>query len=58
MDFGISRFIATSGIISTTQELKGTFNWMAKELLEDNPKHTTQSDIWALGMTIYVSTHR
>lgn len=58
-DFGISRMLektATYPISHTTATgLRGTVRYMSKELLKENASHTESSDIWAFGMTIYVS---
>lgn len=49
----------TYGAQSSTNSngARGTVRWMAIELLdiENNTRHTKFSDIWALGMTVYVS---
>lgn len=39
----------------TYENLKKTTRWLAPELLEPNAMHTKASDIWAFGMTVYVS---
>ncbi|KAI5119303.1 hypothetical protein M0805_008218 [Coniferiporia weirii] len=59
-DFGISRMLAASqtfgGASTQTGGIRGSVRWMAIELLviSDPPaKHSTQSDIWAFGMTVY-----
>lgn len=64
-DFGISRMIAITqtmggggaGVESTN--LRGSARWMSPELLlppdDESPLHTKNSDIWAFGMTAYVS---
>ena len=59
-DFGISRILektATYPISHTTVTggLRGTVRYMSKELLSENGSHTESSDIWAFGMTVYVS---
>lgn len=62
-DFGISRMLdsARSDFVSTTHEgdPRGTIRWMAVELLNPQagaqPKHSKETDVWAYGMTVYVS---
>ncbi|TFK44943.1 kinase-like domain-containing protein [Crucibulum laeve] len=59
-DFGLSRMLETSGF--TTKTVGGTCRWMAYELLapcedddddeEFTPPLTTESDVWAFGMTV------
>lgn len=54
-DFGISRLTTTT----TSTTTRGSTPWMAKELFLGSPdnlslKHDERSDIWALGMVIYV----
>lgn len=42
----------------TTDTLRGSFAWMSPEYLNEGPlqyKHTKETDIWAFGMTVYVS---
>lgn len=47
--------------VSTTHDgqTKGSTRWMAMELHtgmgEIEPKHTKETDVWAFGMTLYVS---
>ena len=65
-DFGISRLMVETKSFTTTADLKGSFRWMAVELfglssLESDdlqsaaPQTSTyETDVWALGMTIYV----
>jgi len=56
-DFGFSRLMDASMIFAPSSgSLKGTTRWMAFEFFKlDYPqeKSTKESDIWALGMTIY-----
>ncbi|KAG8901620.1 hypothetical protein FRC00_005928 [Tulasnella sp. 408] len=56
-DFGVSSFIRESGAASgltTSKSIKGSLLYMAPELnLEDEPKHTLQSDVWAWGCTAF-----
>lgn len=60
-DFGISRIVNASqsyGVTTQSSGTKGTIRWMAIELfdlLANTQNHTVESDVWAFGMTIYVS---
>ena len=64
MDFGISHLLhsTTATVETATAATKGSIRWMAIELFnasgqggeEESSVHTTQSDVWAFGMTIYV----
>lgn len=50
----------TSVTTTTTAGVGGSVRWMATELLApkstmDAGKHTTQTDVWAYGMVLYVS---
>ncbi|KAF8633261.1 hypothetical protein AX17_004437 [Amanita inopinata Kibby_2008] len=55
-DFGLGRILDSSGF--TTKNVAGTCRWMAREMLDgeddtDAPVYrTTETDIWAFGMTI------
>jgi serine/threonine protein kinase len=63
-DFGISRLVIESETVLGTSNLKGNYRWMAFELFAAQPSsnapplrhqfHTRESDIWALGMVVYV----
>ena len=60
-DFGMSRVInlSQSHIMgaNTTLAPGGTIRWMAIEFFVEGQherKHTTQTDVWAFGMTAYV----
>ena len=61
-DFGVSRMLIASGTLDHTTTLGGTARWMAVELLKPTEEGdapalpTTESDVWAFGMTVYVST--
>ena len=63
MDFGISHLQECSSTCETaTDGDKGTIRYMAFELLQDDIEedstsktHTTQSDVWAFGMIVYVN---
>lgn len=70
MDFGISHLLQSTATMETaTTSTKGSIRWMAIELFNgsgqgadetdesDSTVHTTQSDVWAFGMTIYVRVH-
>ena len=61
-DFGSARIAATSlSLAALTSELKGMCNYWAPELLSFGTdsgtplEHTLASDMWAFGMTVYVS---
>jgi serine/threonine protein kinase len=59
-DFGLSKAIRPeAGPIwqTTNQSPKGTYPYMAPELFEDESLSTMQSDVYALGITAWVS-HR
>ncbi len=41
--------------------MKGSSRWLAEELLRfsegaEGSRHTMESDVWAFGMTVYVSS--
>lgn len=61
-DFGLAHVLNPGTVtirLCTNGQPGGTANWMAIELLEpDESKaksYTKVSDIWAFGMTVYVS---
>ena len=62
-DFGLSRVSESSTLeyaASIDDELRGSTRWFAMELVAsgdgiENVQPTKQSDVWAFGMTIYVS---
>ena len=60
-DFGMSRMIAASqsSLWQTSAEhIKGTVRWLAVEYLKPGKLqsiHTKETDVWAFGVTIYVS---
>lgn len=61
-DFGVSHGLARDSLPTTSCGAKGTVRWMARELFSyaldidrQSPTCTQKSDIWSLGMTIYVS---
>jgi serine/threonine protein kinase len=64
-DFGVSRLIATSHT-TTSSNLRCSTRWMARELcpkLDGAPsdgliKANEKSDVWAFGMTVYVSNYK
>ena len=62
-DFGMSRLIVASQSSlwqTTADSLKGSIRWLAIEFLKPGKlqyRHTKETDIWAFGMTIYVSKH-
>ncbi|EJC99172.1 kinase-like protein, partial [Fomitiporia mediterranea MF3/22] len=60
-DFGISRMLSSTVTFAgaTSGGIKGSMRWMAYELLDfsSDGHHTKESDVWAFGMTVYVSRH-
>jgi len=54
-DFGLSRVLIENSLWNTTATYaNGTMRWMAPELLDGSqPRATTESDIYAYGMTCY-----
>lgn len=50
-DFGLSKIKQETASQST--HVKGTPQWMAPELFDDEPKMTEQSDIYSLGMVLW-----
>ncbi|KAG8911055.1 hypothetical protein FRC01_005949, partial [Tulasnella sp. 417] len=52
-DFGLARFVdgQRSGL-TTTETIKGSLRYMSPELLDGDPVHTLQSDIWAFGCLV------
>ena len=50
-DFGISKKFQNPNQYAKTQ--KGTINYMAPEMIKENPKYNNKVDIWALGCIIY-----
>lgn len=47
-DFGIARVMSETSGFTTSKNIKGSAAYMSPELfLEDNPKHTHKSDVWA-----------
>ena len=59
-DFGCSRMLAASRTLAQlTSDLKGTSSYLSYELVTERCMgHTKQSDVWAFGMTIFVSITR
>jgi len=62
-DFGISRMDAISAGY-TTQSVRGSTRWQAIEFFDvpedfsSTQQHTTMTDVWAFGMTVYeILTH-
>ncbi|KZV83747.1 kinase-like protein [Exidia glandulosa HHB12029] len=53
-DFGFSWILAGDALSFSdpSSTLKGTVRWMAPELVDDDAKHTKESDIWAYGCLI------
>jgi serine/threonine protein kinase len=62
-DFGISRVIVASQVTTDTTSVKCSMRWMARELFPelhgtsflDPVKANEKTDVWAFGMTVYVS---
>ncbi|KAG0255667.1 hypothetical protein DFQ27_006122 [Actinomortierella ambigua] len=50
-DFGLSTVKTTSA--SRMDSCKGTIRWMAPELFTLNPRYSTKSDVYALGMIMW-----
>lgn len=58
-DFGCSRMItASQSLAKVSSGLKGTPRYQAYELLSEGgfKGYTKEADVWAFGMTVYVST--
>ena len=51
-DFGISKQVSISNPYVTKTQ-KGTLEYMAPEILNQNPRFNNKIDIWALGCIIY-----
>ncbi|KAG0260132.1 hypothetical protein DFQ27_003741, partial [Actinomortierella ambigua] len=52
-DFGLA-VVKTSSSGHSTDVMRGTFRWMAPELvLSERPRYTTKSDMYALGMVMW-----
>ena len=54
-DFGISKQL--NGEITSTQKIKGTFNYIAPEIIFEGKNNEKKSDIWSLGCIIYELFH-
>ncbi|KAF9973343.1 hypothetical protein BGZ73_003420 [Actinomortierella ambigua] len=52
-DFGMSTVKTTSASKVSSDVMKGTFGWMAPEILAKRPQYSTKSDIYALGMVMW-----
>ncbi|SJK97930.1 uncharacterized protein ARMOST_01186 [Armillaria ostoyae] len=54
-DFGLSRVLVSSGLMSTSTSVKGSWRWMARELhdytIEKLPD--AKGDVWMFGMTAW-----
>lgn len=37
-------------------DFRGSLRWMAIELVESDHRRTFETDVWAFGMTVYVSS--
>ncbi|KAF9447179.1 kinase-like protein [Macrolepiota fuliginosa MF-IS2] len=59
-DFGTSKMLDVPLSAAPGSQMTGSYRWMSPELyLNNNPKTTTASDVWAFGMTILeVCLHR
>ena len=58
-DLGCARMVAASlSLAKISSHMKGTFRFLAPELVisEERVKQTEATDIWAFGMTLYVSS--
>ena len=54
-DFGCARIEAASmSLAAITKSEKGTYHYWAPELTNSSP-HSKETDVWAFGMTVYVS---
>lgn len=51
-DFGLVKFLDSSNVSISGNQLKGTVRWLAPEVL-GGEKHTYQSDIYSLGMVMW-----
>lgn len=60
-DFGGSRIAASSkSVAKPSTGIRGTPRYLSYELVafpDQYSQHTKESDVWAFGMTIYVSFH-
>ncbi|EJC98173.1 kinase-like protein [Fomitiporia mediterranea MF3/22] len=58
-DFGYTRMIdASKSLVNLSTGIKGTPQYLAYELLADPSKytkHSKESDVWAFGITVFVS---
>lgn len=58
-DFGGSRIAyASKSVAKPSTGIRGTPRYLAYELitlLDQHPRHTKESDVWAFGMTVFVS---
>ncbi|KAG8964315.1 hypothetical protein FRC05_003865 [Tulasnella sp. 425] len=55
-DFGLATFIMESGVssgLTTSKSPKGSTRYMSPELLDDEAKHTLESDVWAWACTTF-----
>lgn len=58
-DFGLSKLLTeVDGTCTATETagVLGSLRWMARELFDTDGGVTCESDIWAFGMTILVSS--
>ncbi|KAF9972631.1 hypothetical protein BGZ73_004222 [Actinomortierella ambigua] len=54
-DFGLAQVKTTSATRSTNSldSAKGTFRWMAPEVMAKRPEYSTKSDVYSLGMVMW-----
>ena len=56
-DFGCSRMISASlSMANLSSSPKGTLRYLACELITGKTGYTRETDVWAFGMTIFVSS--
>lgn len=51
-DLGLSKILGSTN--STMNTLTGTLIYQAPEMINSNPSYTMKTDIWALGITLYM----
>ena len=65
-DFGTSRVLVDNGTLGATASQKGSYRWMAIELLHvpengygssNYSVHTREADVWAFGMVVRRKIH-
>jgi serine/threonine protein kinase len=63
-DFGVSRVMVASQVVTESTSFKGSTRWMAPELFLPSDETlgritvtaNKKTDVWAFGMTIYVGS--